>query len=82
MNFLRNQDGSASGACYVEFMDADDLKRALTKDKEYMGSRFCHVTKSTAEDRDYALAKQNEGFIFWKFLCPTTVNFEIQSLKS
>lgn len=61
VNFLRNQDGSASGACYVEFMEADDLKRALTKDKEYMGSRFCHVTKSTAEDRDYALAKQNEA---------------------
>ena len=59
--FLRNQDGSASGGCFVEFLASEDMKIALSKDKEYMGSRFCHVTKSTAEEREYTLAKQNEG---------------------
>ena len=45
----------------MEFLAAADTKIALSKDKEYMGSRFCHVTKTTAEERDYTLAKQSEG---------------------
>ena len=56
----------------MEFLDADDLKRALNKDKEYMGSRFCHVTKTTAEERDYTLAKQTEGFVLDILLCSIT----------
>ena len=59
----------------MEFLDADDLKRALNKDKEYMGSRFCHVTKTTAEERDYTLAKQTEGFVLVDILFSPSLHF-------
>ena len=62
VDFLRNGEGAAAGSCYVEFLTAEDLKLALSKDKQYMGSRFCHVTRSTDEERENILLKQNEGW--------------------
>lgn len=58
ISFLRNTDGSAAGACFVEFLTSEDVKLALAKDKQYMGSRFCHVTRVTADTREEELSKQ------------------------
>ena len=39
----------------------EDVQIALSKDKRYLGNRFCNVVKSSAEDRDSAMEKQKKG---------------------
>lgn len=56
--FQRNDDGSPLGACFVEFITLEDVQLALSKDKRYLGNRFCNVVKSTADERDKAIEKQ------------------------
>jgi len=60
ISFLRNNDGSAAGSCYVEFLTPEDVMLALKKDRQYMGNRFCHVSGATEEERESALTKQTE----------------------
>ena len=61
ISFLRNSDGTAAGGCFVEFLSPEDVKLALAKDKQYMGNRFCHVSRASLETRDSELTKQETG---------------------
>ncbi|XP_010266189.1 PREDICTED: heterogeneous nuclear ribonucleoprotein F isoform X2 [Nelumbo nucifera] len=43
-------DGKATGEAYVEFISADEAKKAMSKDKMTIGSRYVELFPSTPEE--------------------------------
>lgn len=49
-----NSEGRPTGEAYVEFLNADDSKAAMTKDRMTIGSRYIELFPSSTEEMDEA----------------------------
>ncbi|XP_078499332.1 heterogeneous nuclear ribonucleoprotein H3 isoform X1 [Lissotriton helveticus] len=60
IHFTISKEGRPTGEAFVEFETAEDVKKALTKDRKYMGNRYVEVFKSNQTEMDWLL-KQHQG---------------------
>ena len=45
-----DSDGRASGQAFVQFTNAEDAAKALTKNREHMGRRYIEIFESSTDD--------------------------------
>ncbi|XP_072334882.1 heterogeneous nuclear ribonucleoprotein H3 [Scyliorhinus torazame] len=55
VQFTTSKDGRPSGEAYVHLGNAEDFKKALAKDRKYMGHRYIEVFKSNGSEMDWVL---------------------------
>lgn len=55
-----NPSGSPSGEAFVTLSSEEDLERALRHHREYIGSRYVEVSKSSWKQRDMYLSKSKQ----------------------
>lgn len=53
-------DGKATGEAYVEFVSADEAKRAMSKDKMTIGSRYIELFPSTPDEARRAESRSRQ----------------------
>ncbi|XP_054825646.1 uncharacterized protein LOC129323104 isoform X3 [Prosopis cineraria] len=53
-------DGKATGEAYVEFVSAEEAKRAMCKDKMTIGSRYVELFPSTADEARRAESRSRQ----------------------
>ncbi|GAV83049.1 RRM_6 domain-containing protein [Cephalotus follicularis] len=53
-------DGKATGEAYVEFVSADEAKRAMCKDKMTIGSRYVELFPSTSDEARRAESRSRQ----------------------
>jgi len=57
IHFTYVRDGRPSGEAYVELASADDMSRALEKNKQHMGKRYIEVFPSKKSEMDWAVSR-------------------------
>ncbi|XP_072414094.1 heterogeneous nuclear ribonucleoprotein H3-like [Chiloscyllium punctatum] len=55
VQFTTSKEGRPSGEAYVHLTNAEDFKKALAKDRKYMGHRYIEVFKSNGSEMDWVL---------------------------
>ncbi|XP_067858739.1 heterogeneous nuclear ribonucleoprotein H3 isoform X3 [Heptranchias perlo] len=55
VQFTTSKEGRPSGEAYVHLDKAEDFKKALAKDRKYMGHRYIEVFKSNGSEMDWVL---------------------------
>ncbi|XP_059803269.1 heterogeneous nuclear ribonucleoprotein H3 isoform X1 [Hypanus sabinus] len=55
VQFTVSKDGRPSGEAYVHLATAEDFKKALAKDRKYMGHRYIEVFKSNGSEMDWVM---------------------------
>ncbi|XP_020371804.1 heterogeneous nuclear ribonucleoprotein H3 isoform X2 [Rhincodon typus] len=55
VQFTTSKEGRPSGEAYVHLRNAEDFKKALAKDRKYMGHRYIEVFKSNGSEMDWVL---------------------------
>lgn len=55
-------DGNAAGPAFVEFISSEDCKKAVKRDKEYIGSRYIDVKPVTKKEMLEQLSKLQAKF--------------------
>ncbi|XP_038677532.1 heterogeneous nuclear ribonucleoprotein H3 isoform X3 [Scyliorhinus canicula] len=55
VQFTTSKEGRPSGEAYVHLGNAEDFKKALAKDRKYMGHRYIEVFKSNGSEMDWVL---------------------------
>lgn len=58
---FNSQTGKPSGECFVEFLTAPDLRKALLQHHRYLGRRYLEVEKTTEDAMEAALKTQGEA---------------------
>ncbi|CAH1794102.1 unnamed protein product [Owenia fusiformis] len=56
-----NRDGRASGEAYIELASEEDMKTALTKNKEHMGRRYIEVFRSKRSEMEWVVKRSGQG---------------------
>ena len=62
IHIVYQPDGTASGSAFVEFVSSDACKKALEKDKEYIGKRYVTITPITKKAMLEEMRKQQNHF--------------------
>lgn len=60
VHIVRRPDGKVTGEAYVEFESAEVAKRAMSKDKMTIGSRYVELFPSTAEEAKRAESRSRQ----------------------
>ncbi|XP_053547819.1 heterogeneous nuclear ribonucleoprotein H3 [Bombina bombina] len=60
VHFTTSKEGRPSGEAFVILESEEDLKKALEKDRKYMGHRYIEVFKSNSTEMEWVL-KHNSG---------------------
>ncbi|XP_078269250.1 heterogeneous nuclear ribonucleoprotein H3 isoform X2 [Rhinoraja longicauda] len=55
VQFTTSKDGRPSGEAYVHLDNEEDFKKALAKDRKYMGHRYIEVFKSNGSEMEWVL---------------------------
>ncbi|XP_043111594.1 heterogeneous nuclear ribonucleoprotein H3 isoform X1 [Puntigrus tetrazona] len=55
--FTFSKEGRPSGEAFVELKTSEDFKKALAKDRKYMGHRYIEVFKSNRSEMDWVLKR-------------------------
>ncbi|XP_028844985.1 heterogeneous nuclear ribonucleoprotein H3 isoform X2 [Denticeps clupeoides] len=55
--FTFSKEGRPSGEAFVELKTTEDFKKALAKDRKYMGHRYIEVFKSNRSEMDWVLKR-------------------------
>ncbi|XP_027030757.1 heterogeneous nuclear ribonucleoprotein H3 isoform X1 [Tachysurus fulvidraco] len=55
--FTFSKEGRPSGEAFIELKTAEDFKKALSKDRKYMGHRYIEVFKSNRSEMDWVLKR-------------------------
>ncbi|XP_043912903.1 heterogeneous nuclear ribonucleoprotein H3 isoform X2 [Protopterus annectens] len=55
VHFTLSKEGRPSGEAFIELDSAEDFKKALAKDRKYMGHRYIEVFKSNSSERDWVV---------------------------
>ncbi|XP_026481921.1 heterogeneous nuclear ribonucleoprotein F-like isoform X2 [Ctenocephalides felis] len=58
VHIIMSKDNRPSGEAFVEFASANDLEKALKKDRCHMGSRYIEVFRSRPSQFEYAIQSQ------------------------
>lgn len=57
IHFLRGPSGSTKGVAFVEFIDREDMEKALSCNKSYLGDRYIDIAQCTRQEMESALAE-------------------------
>ncbi|XP_059373588.1 heterogeneous nuclear ribonucleoprotein H3-like [Carassius carassius] len=55
--FTFSKEGRSSGEAFIELKTSEDFKKALAKDRKYMGHRYIEVFKSNRSEMDWVLKR-------------------------
>jgi len=55
-----DKEGRASGECFVELVTAEDVKKAESRHKEYMGSRYVEVKVSDRSELNWMVNRRSQ----------------------
>ncbi|XP_077480724.1 heterogeneous nuclear ribonucleoprotein H3 isoform X1 [Stigmatopora argus] len=55
--FTYSREGRPSGEAFIELKTSEDFKKALGKDRKYMGHRYIEVFKSNRSEMDWVLKR-------------------------
>ncbi|XP_063817658.1 heterogeneous nuclear ribonucleoprotein H3 isoform X3 [Pseudophryne corroboree] len=61
IHFTMSKEGRPSGEAFIVLDTEDDLKKALEKDRKYMGHRYIEVFKSNNTEMEWVLKHNNTG---------------------
>jgi heterogeneous nuclear ribonucleoprotein F/H len=61
VHFINNYDGRPSGTCYLELSSAEDVTKALARDKDKMGKRYIEVFEASAAELEADLNRRPGG---------------------
>jgi len=50
IHIVQGADGRATGTAFVEFLNPDDAKRAMVKDRQVLGTRYIELFMSSREE--------------------------------
>lgn len=57
IHFLKGPGGKTKGMAFVEFIEREDMDKAISCHRNYLGDRYVDVSASTREDMELALAQ-------------------------
>ncbi|KAM9325152.1 heterogeneous nuclear ribonucleoprotein H3 [Gastrophryne carolinensis] len=61
INFTMSKEGRPSGEAFISLESQEELKKALEKDRKYMGHRYIEVFKSNNTEMEWVLKHNNSA---------------------